>query len=102
MCGIAGIAVFGDMLPPSYQQLKEMCDVLIHRGPDEEGMDIRDRVAIGIRRLSIIDISGGSQPIFNEDRTIRIVYNGEIYNFRELRRELESRGHILQPILIQK
>jgi asparagine synthase (glutamine-hydrolysing) len=95
MCGIAGIAVFRkDLPPPSYQQLKEMCDVLIHRGPDEEGMDIRDSVAIGIRRLSIIDISGGSQPIFNENRTVRVVFNGEIYNFRELRRELKSLGHV--------
>jgi asparagine synthase (glutamine-hydrolysing) len=95
MCGIAGIAVFRENLPPpSYQQLKGMCDVLIHRGPDEEGVDIRDGVAIGLRRLSIIDILGGNQPIFNEDRTIRVVNNGEIYNFRELRKELESRGHI--------
>jgi asparagine synthase (glutamine-hydrolysing) len=97
MCGITGIAVFReDLPPPSYQQLKGMCDVLIHRGPDEEGMDIRDGVAIGIRRLSIIDILGGSQPIFNEDRTIRVVYNGEIYNFRKLRRELESQGHVFK------
>jgi len=93
MCGIAGIAVFGDMPSPSYQVLKRMCDTIIHRGPDEEGMDIRDGVAMGMRRLSIIDLSGGSQPIFNEDLTIRVVYNGEIYNFMELRKELESCGH---------
>ena len=93
MCGIAGIAVFGDMPSPSYQVLKEMCNTIIHRGPDEDGMDIRDGVAMGMRRLSIIDLSGGSQPIFNEDLTIRVVYNGEIYNFKELRKELESCGH---------
>ena len=93
MCGIAGIAVFGDMPTPSYQLLKEMCNTIIHRGPDEDGMDIRDGVAMGMRRLSIIDLSGGSQPIFNEDRTIRVVFNGEIYNFKELRNELESCGH---------
>ena len=93
MCGIAGIAVFGDVPSPSYQLLKKMCDTIIHRGPDEEGMDIRDGVAMGMRRLSIIDLSGGSQPIFNEDRTIRVVFNGEIYNFKILRKELESRGH---------
>jgi len=93
MCGIAGIAVFGDRPSPSYQVLKEMCNTIIHRGPDEDGMDIRDGVAMGMRRLSIIDLSGGSQPIFNEDLTIRVVYNGEIYNFMELRKELESCGH---------
>jgi asparagine synthase (glutamine-hydrolysing) len=93
MCGIAGIAVFGDMPSPSYQVLKEMCETIIHRGPDENGMDIRDGVAMGMRRLAIIDLSGGSQPIFNEDHTIRVVYNGEIYNFKELRKELEFRGH---------
>lgn len=94
MCGIAGIAVFNGGPPPTWQQLKAMCDTLSHRGPDEEGMDIRDNVAIGMRRLSVIDIKGGSQPIFNEDRSIRTVFNGEIYNFRELRQELESRGHV--------
>lgn len=93
MCGIAGIAAFGDMPSPSYHVLKEMCDTIIHRGPDEDGMDIRDGVAMGMRRLSIIDLSGGSQPIFNENLTIRVVYNGEIYNFKELRKELESCGH---------
>jgi len=94
MCGIAGIAAFNGAPSPTWEQLKAMCDTLSHRGPDEEGMDIRDNVAIGMRRLSIIDVKGGSQPIFNEDRSIRTVFNGEIYNFRELRRELESRGHV--------
>ena len=70
MCGIVGIAVFNKGLPPTYEQLKEMCGTLIHRGPDEEGMDICDNVAIGMRRLSIIDLKGGSQPIFNEDQKI--------------------------------
>jgi asparagine synthase (glutamine-hydrolysing) len=93
MCGIAGIAVFNGTAP-SYELLKTMCDTMIHRGPDEEGMDVKDRVALGMRRLSIIDLQTGSQPIYNEDNTIRTVYNGEIYNFRELRRELESRGHV--------
>lgn len=96
MCGIAGIAVFGDMPSPSYQVLKEMCNTIIHRGPDEEGMDIRDSVAMGMRRLSIIDLSGGSQPIFNEDYSVRTVCNGEIYNFLDLRRTLESKGHVFR------
>ena len=94
MCGITGIAAFGDNPQPAYPQLKAMCDTLIHRGPDEEGMDIQDGVAMGMRRLSIIDLETGSQPIFNEDHTIRTVSNGEIYNFRELRKELESKGHV--------
>ena len=94
MCGIAGIAAFNGAPSPTWEQLKAMCDTLSHRGPDEEGMGIRDNVAIGMRRLSIIDLKGGSQPIFNEDRSIRTVFNGEIYNFRELRRDLESMGHI--------
>jgi asparagine synthase (glutamine-hydrolysing) len=93
MCGIAGIACFGDFPGPRYEQVKRMCDTLIHRGPDDEGIDIRDGVGMGMRRLAIIDLSGGKQPISNEDDTIRVVFNGEIYNFRELRSDLRSRGH---------
>jgi asparagine synthase (glutamine-hydrolysing) len=70
-----------------------MTDTLVHRGPDDEGIHAHDRVGLGMRRLSIIDLSGGSQPIYNEDGTIAVVFNGEIYNFLELRRDLESRGH---------
>ena len=93
MCGITGIAIFNGGPPPSRKQLMAMCDTLFHRGPDADGMDIQDGVALGMRRLSIIDLEGGSQPIFNEDGSIRTVFNGEIYNFRELRRVLERRGH---------
>ena len=93
MCGIAGIAAFADAPPPLPEQLRAMCDTLVHRGPDEDGMEVRDGVALGMRRLSIIDLSGGTQPIYNEDRSVRIVFNGEIYNFRELRRELLAKGH---------
>ena len=96
MCGIAGIAAFRESPPPVYEQIKLMCDVLEHRGPDDEGIDIRDGVAIGMRRLSIIDLAGGKQPIYNEDGTIRVVFNGEIYNFRELRKELQSVGHVFR------
>jgi asparagine synthase (glutamine-hydrolysing) len=70
-----------------------MCDTIIHRGPDDEGVGIVENVALGMRRLSIIDIEGGSQPIFNEDRSVRVTFNGEIYNYRELRRTLEQSGH---------
>jgi len=93
MCGITGVAAFPGAPLPTREQLQRMCATLIHRGPDAEGLDIRQGVALGMRRLSIIDLAGGSQPIFNEDRTVRTVFNGEIYNFRELRRELEGRGH---------
>ena len=92
MCGIAGIATF-DGHAPTIEQISHMCDTIAHRGPDGRGYNITDRVALGMRRLSIIDIAGGQQPIFNEDRTILTVFNGEIYNFRELRRSLQSQGH---------
>src|SRR5262245_42836056 len=70
-----------------------MCSVMAHRGPDDEGVYLGDGVAIGMRRLSIIDLDNGYQPISNEDGTVWIVFNGEIYNYRELRRDLEARGH---------
>jgi asparagine synthase (glutamine-hydrolysing) len=70
-----------------------MCGVMAHRGPDDEGVYIGDGVAIGMRRLSIIDLGNGSQPISNEDGTVWIVFNGEIYNYQELRRDLQKRGH---------
>jgi len=93
MCGIAGIASFNGARPPTEDLIRTMCDTIVHRGPDDEGIDIRGNVALGMRRLAIIDIAGGKQPVFNEDHSIRTVFNGEIYNFRELRRELEQRGH---------
>jgi asparagine synthase (glutamine-hydrolysing) len=98
MCGIAGFvessgahAPFG---PDAARHLiHRMCDVIRHRGPDDEGVFVAEGVALGMRRLSIIDLSTGHQPIHNEDRTIWIVFNGEIYNFRELRAQLEAEGH---------
>jgi len=70
-----------------------MCQTIVHRGPDDEGIYARGPVGLGMRRLSIIDLSGGRQPIHNEDQSVWVVFNGEIYNFPELRLELESRGH---------
>ena len=70
-----------------------MCQTIVHRGPDDEGIYARGPVGLGMRRLSIIDLSGGRQPIHNEDQSVWVVFNGEIYNFPELRRELEARGH---------
>ena len=92
MCGIAGIATFNAKYP-TIEQISRMCDTIAHRGPDGQGFYLTDSVALGMRRLSIIDVAGGQQPIFNEDNTIITVFNGEIYNFRELRRSLQSKGH---------
>jgi asparagine synthase (glutamine-hydrolysing) len=88
MCGICGTYGFGDEA-----LLRRMCDTLVHRGPDDEGFYADELVGLGMRRLSIIDLAGGAQPIHNEDRTIWLVFNGEIYNFQELRTALEHRGH---------
>src|SRR5262249_15990092 len=75
------------------EAVHRMCQTIVHRGPDDEGIYARGPIGLGMRRLSIIDLSGGKQPIHNEDESIWIVFNGEIYNFPELRRELEARGH---------
>ena len=93
MCGIAGVAALGDGRSPTEAQIAAMCRTMIYRGPDDQGVDVRDGVGLGMRRLSIIDIAGGQQPMFNEDGSVRTVLNGEIYNFRELRAELEAKGH---------
>jgi asparagine synthase (glutamine-hydrolysing) len=93
VCGIAGVAPLGGAAPSSIDQLRAMCDTLVHRGPDAEGLDVRCGVGLGMRRLAIIDLAGGDQPLWNEDETVRLVFNGEIYNFRELRSRLEARGH---------
>src|ERR1700688_4189551 len=95
MCGIAGIvsAAPGDRIDTS--TIHRMCQAIVHRGPDDEGMFVKDGTGLGMRRLSIVDIAGGHQPVFNEDRSVWVVFNGEIYNFPELRAELISRGHHL-------
>jgi asparagine synthase (glutamine-hydrolysing) len=93
MCGIAGIINSENGAVVDRETIHRMCEQIVHRGPDDEGIYIQGRVGLGMRRLSIIDLSGGHQPIHNEDKTVWIVFNGEIYNFPELRRELENRGH---------
>jgi asparagine synthase (glutamine-hydrolysing) len=95
MCGIAGI-VRWDGAPIPEADIRGMCSAIVHRGPDDEGVYLGDGVALGMRRLSIIDLAGGHQPISNEDGTVWIVFNGEVYNYRELRRDLERRGHVFQ------
>lgn len=88
MCGICGIVGLADK-----KLIKQMTDVVYHRGPDDEGYFLDDNVCLGHRRLSIIDLKGGHQPIHNEDESIWVVFNGEIYNYLDLRRYLEERGH---------
>jgi asparagine synthase (glutamine-hydrolysing) len=91
MCGIAGMV--GAPGSVDTETIHRMCQAIVYRGPDDEGIFVKDGVGLGMRRLSIIDLAGGHQPVFNEDRTVWVVYNGEIYNFPELRKELEGRGH---------
>jgi len=93
MCGIAGIVCADSTRTVDPSALRRMSDAIAHRGPDAAGTFIRGPVGLAHRRLSIIDLAGGSQPIGNEDGSIQVVFNGEIYNFRELRRELECQGH---------
>jgi asparagine synthase (glutamine-hydrolysing) len=93
MCGIAGIVGKKDGSRIHEETIQRMCRAIIHRGPDDEGIFVKNHAGLGMRRLSVIDLAGGHQPVFNEDRTIWIVFNGEIYNFPELREELEGRGH---------
>lgn len=93
MCGIAGVIQTHPDGAVDDAIVHRMCDAIVHRGPDDEGIFVKGGVGLGMRRLSIIDLAGGHQPVFNEDRTVWIVFNGEIYNFPELRRELENRGH---------
>ncbi len=96
MCGIVGIVHRERDRAVSPDTIRSMCDAIRHRGPDDEGVHFATGVGLGMRRLSIIDLAGGRQPIFNEDRSKVIVFNGEIYNYRDLRARLLGRGHQLQ------
>jgi len=95
MCGITGWVNLDSSKSKNQDEaiLHSMCDTIGHRGPDSEGIWTDDTVALGMRRLSIIDLKTGQQPIYNEDRTKLIVFNGEIYNYLEIKKELEARGH---------
>lgn len=90
MCGICGKFSYAGIDP---DELKRMNQIIAHRGPDDEGFYIKDSCGLGHRRLSIIDLSHGKQPISNEDKTIWVVFNGEIYNFKELKKYLIEKGH---------
>src|SRR5213080_2554810 len=93
MCGIAGVMKFGQDVRVESSVIRQMCAAMMHRGPDDEGVYTDGRVGIGMRRLSIIDVAGGHQPISNEIGTVWVVFNGEIYNHSDLRQQLEPRGH---------
>src|SRR5690242_19329026 len=91
MCGIAGYLSFTGKA--RLETARTMCDQIRHRGPDDEGFHVDGECAIGMRRLSIIDLAGGHQPISNEDGTVWVVFNGEVYNYQELRSNLIAQGH---------
>lgn len=93
MCGIVGKLHFDHSKSVSPQLIHAMCGTIVHRGPDDEGVYTDGPIGLGMRRLSIIDLAGGQQPIANEDSTVWVVFNGEIYNYRELRSTLEIKGH---------
>ena len=93
MCGIVGKIYRERERPVESAAVAAMCATLVHRGPDDDGVYLEGNVGLAMRRLAIIDLDTGKQPIHNEDRTVWTVYNGEIYNVPELRRELEARGH---------
>jgi asparagine synthase (glutamine-hydrolysing) len=99
MCGITGWANLDSYAPPpdgARDLLHAMCERMIHRGPDSEGLFVTTGVALGMRRLAIIDLVTGEQPAYNEDKSVAVILNGEIYNYRELRSELERRGHVFR------
>jgi asparagine synthase (glutamine-hydrolysing) len=96
MCGICGQYNFGDQAPVLRQNIEKMTKSLVHRGPDDEGYYIAGPLGLGFRRLSIIDLEGGHQPMSDQEQSIWLVFNGEIYNFPELRRELEMFGHVFR------
>src|SRR4051794_33059290 len=95
MCGIAGFVDRSCASAEARLRLGRLLDLIVHRGPDGAGEFVSEELglAAGMRRLSIIDLEGGTQPIWNEDETVGVVFNGEIYNYVELRRELIGRGH---------
>ena len=93
MCGITGIFDLTGKREISRELLSRMNETQFHRGPDEGGLHIEPGLGFGHRRLSIIDLSSGQQPLFNEDGTVVVTYNGEIYNFPELTKELKGMGH---------
>src|SRR5258708_28368066 len=93
MCGIAGIVSVDGLDQQAASRALRMRDVMAHRGPDEAGLHVDTHAALAHRRLSIVDLSTGQQPLSNEDGNVWVIFNGEIYNHADVRRELESHGH---------
>lgn len=96
MCGICGIITFDKQSEVDREELVDMRDTMIHRGPDDEGFFLHKNIGLGHRRLSIIDLKHGHQPMCNEDKSIWITFNGEIYNYEELNKDLKLKGHVFK------
>src|SRR5260221_6209717 len=96
MCGIAGAIDLKGQRLLNQGALRAMADVIVHRGPDEDGYFRQDGVAMASRRLSIVGLFDGRQPISNEDGTVSVVFNGELFDYPERRAELEARGHVFR------
>lgn len=102
MCGICGQYNFRNASPVDPDVIRRMTASVAHRGPDDEGGFISGNLGLGFRRLSIIDLAGGHQPMADAERSVWVAFNGEIYNFPELKRELESFGHVSERSQIPK
>jgi asparagine synthase (glutamine-hydrolysing) len=96
MCGICGQYNFGNLAPVQRRDIETMTKSIIHRGPDDEGYYVAGPLGFGFRRLSIIDLAGGHQPMSDQEESVWVIFNGEIYNFPELKRELQSHGHVFR------
>src|SRR5678809_64354 len=96
MCGICGQFNFARNEPVQPEIVRRMADSIAHRGPDDEGYFFSGSLGFGFRRLSIIDLAGGHQPMSDADEMVWVIFNGEIYNFKELRAELERHGHVFR------
>src|SRR5687767_14414973 len=96
MCGISGQYNFGSQRPVDAGTIRRMAGSITHRGPDDEGFHLDGPLGLGFRRLSIIDLAGGHQPMADREESVWVIFNGEIYNFPELKRELESDGYIFR------
>src|SRR6266436_1970843 len=96
MCGICGQFNFGQQRPVVRQDIERMANSIAHRGPDDEGYYINGPLGFGFRRLSIIDLDGGHQPMSDPEQSVWLIFNGEIYNYLELRSQLKRFGHIFQ------
>ena len=96
MCGICGQYNFGNQAPVQRRDIEAMTKSIVHRGPDDDGYYVSGPLGFGFRRLSIIDLAGGHQPMSDQEESVWVIFNGEIYNFPELRRELEGFGHVFR------